>query len=346
MVLGKLELKFVKGVAITAMVFHHLFGFTARLDPTNVFMQSHGSSPLLEWFAGFAKFCVPMFLFLSGCGFASGGKFTAAYSFGKAWRFLGAYWWYFLWTIPIGVLFGGDTIAGCRIEDFGSSPLRIFENLLLVRIDFNQEWWFVRPYLLLVISLPVLGRIRTGFVGTLAWSGTVYLIGYLGLKFSYASLEPLFQVLACQFPFAMGMWMARAPDQIRQGWLFKLGSLPLLFGFCFAAFAVLHMPSLVLVVPVLFVGFVNLRNRLPGGVVRVFEFLGDASMPIWLTHSFLCYYYAQALVYSFRSWLPTFLVMMVVATSLALALESLRNALVRRLQKARTTSRVSPGQAM
>lgn len=198
--LSKQDSAILKGIAILAMLFHHL-----SPAETVLFRQ------IGEW----GKVCVAMFLFCSGYGLSiQYAKFTESRSIRNSIRFLtrrlikfySNYWVIFILFVPISLFLFGRTL----IDAYGSGvnlPKHLFLDFLGIEgfNSYNVTWWFNKLILIFYILFPGLYWIGQRFPwGSLVLSllaGIVYrrlgLGGYWALTFLYL------------FPFMIGITWTR-----------------------------------------------------------------------------------------------------------------------------------------
>lgn len=94
---------FIKGIAILLMIWHHALIPEFYVSP-EPFMRSWG---MIHLSMG-GKFCVGLFTFILGYGYACSNNHTYSYSSNHIWKLLKQYWVLCLLIfIPFGTLFGG-----------------------------------------------------------------------------------------------------------------------------------------------------------------------------------------------------------------------------------------------
>lgn len=332
--LDKEDSAWLKGIAVLLMLWHHLFAFPERIVPPASYLPLLAGVDVEGLVAQFGKICVPVFLFLSGYGVAHIARSDARHHVERALAFLKIYWFYFVCLIPIGLFFFPELRTfDSGAQRFDPSPTIFIANLLGVSSTYIGEWWFVEPYLLLTLASPWLTR-------ALMHPRTLAVCSLLVFLASAALLRqgidtPVLSLVGLaywQWPFVAGMLAChfarrrrepshRDPDRTR--------SLPALLAITVliaALWAVAGKVGLVLATPL----FVFLAAALRPAGTRVdaaLLFVGRYSLAMWLTHTALCYYYAQPLVFAPRFSLLVFANLVVLSLLLGMALEALRTRL-------------------
>lgn len=198
----------VKGIAICAMLWHHLFLSTVFDEATLDF------SPLTIYLAQTGKICVALFLFLSGYGLAvkydkivetssSAIEFinkTLILLFKRFAHFYANYWIIFLIFVPIGVYvfnrplsaaYGEheNIIIGLTLDVLG---LQAFKS-------YNITWWFNKLIIICYLVFPLLfficKKINWVFVLMISCLFPRLHIASFGVDFSFWQLSFLLGIL-------------------------------------------------------------------------------------------------------------------------------------------------------
>lgn len=174
MVFDKKTTGMLKGVALILMFAHHLFGFPEWLLAGNTFLSIPFQTQTTAYFLGkFGNICVGMFMFLTGYGifysYKKGNCFS--YSIKKILTFLAQYWiMLFTFFIPVELL--------CGVRDYSLSF--ILKEMFAISVRIVNFAWYVRFYVLAMLTMPVLKKIlskKTGAVIIL-----IYWILCIGLR--------------------------------------------------------------------------------------------------------------------------------------------------------------------
>lgn len=310
------DTKIIKGVAICLMLYHHLFAYPMKVVDGNIFISLYtfGETTLSTYIGQFGRICLPMFVFLSGYGtYLSSAKAKDMQSLVLK-QMLGLYksfWKVFFIFVPASVLFFGIRPAPVQRE--------LIYNFLGLSYSFNKEWWFITPYVLLLILFPAVKRfierenaglftdlfivvLLNGFVqyvlpeiikldvfvflgGSVFWEHIKVMLGLLpgfvtGCIFArYGILNEVKSRLGGRL-----LWCAAA--------LVGMAALFYIHLYNYMLYDFINTAVFIVCITVL------LPTK-PGRLIgRVFEILGEESTFMWLTHSFFCYYWCQKLVFA------------------------------------------------
>lgn len=318
----KTDTAIAKLAAIVFMILHHLFGFTDRILPQNMYNSLfvlHGR-PIEEIICAPLNLCVVMFLLLSGYGtyitMRKEKNISKAVA-GRIFNLLVTVCEVMLIFVPI------DYFLGVRKANITAS-WEISYNLKSIILGmlgfekYNSEWWFILPFMVLLMMTPLLlrlvGRKKNDFftsfliifgVGIFSWLGINTLLTFEMFKeFAYTVWGTLLRNTLHFLPaYAMGMVFARfqvfswlyriSPRSFLRYpvWLFVLsGSLYLRHTFNAS------MYDFLLAAPIIF-SIVCLFRELPP-VVWLANKASRYITLVWLTHSFYIYQFGQGIVYA------------------------------------------------
>lgn len=288
---------FIKGVAILFMLYHQLFFYPERMDPTVTLSHFAYQTHIEELLAGFGQICLPMFLFLSGYGFGVGRARDVDGLMKKVVAFYYQFWLVFVLFIPAGaLLFNQD-------GRYDLSVSLLLQNLSGLNTTYNTEWWFLILYVAFVFSLPVLYKLNNF---TLIFLSAALMTGctLLDQQVNFGVWQHSLWYGIWLFPFVCGLVFAR---NRRAHWLtVSRLRIPVILGVLVAAplACILLMErgymniGLCLVTPVLIFLLVGAYRFIPGFVRAGLSEVGRHSAFIWLTHAFFCYDYFQQWIYS------------------------------------------------
>lgn len=187
----------LKGMAICAMLCHHLYGYPPE-----------GVEPyfgLLAWLGVLGKVCVALFLFCSGYGLAANYKsqtilddikFVAK----RLVKFYVNYWVIFLIFVPITIFAYHRSLADAY-GDNANIYWCLFKDILGLHgyESYNVTWWFNRLIIILYLLFPILYRI-VRFQPIIA-----IILGMIVMRFgSHLTLGSV-EIYMWQFPFIVGM---------------------------------------------------------------------------------------------------------------------------------------------
>lgn len=308
------DTKLAKGLAILLMLGHHLFAFPERLHAGVSYHPLFylWGLPVEQQFGIFGKLCVAIFLVLAGYGtYLSLHKVKdmVPVIIKKLKNLYCHYWKIFIVFIPLGMILGRGTISKYGVE--------IFYNVTALRISFNGEWWFLTPYIALILLFPILvhftNRKKNNWIIDLFWivilaTGIVYFLPQIESLSFMAPLKGsvVYQIIILtlrQLPsFLMGMILAKYQLIVKFWNLFqnkltlKLGS----FALCLLIF---YLRSQVgenvdyLFAPIFIACGVALLKDMKF-INHGMALLGNRSTDIWLIHGFFCYYFFQSFIYA------------------------------------------------
>ncbi|MBE8990796.1 acyltransferase family protein [Nostoc sp. LEGE 12450] len=331
----KKQTSIAKGVAICLMFVHHLFNYQ---DFGYRFLPGNSYTPLIYFFnleaylAHFGNICISIFLFLSGYGLFLGWvrsqQSPIRYSVDKIKDFYLTYWIYFIIFVPIGLLFfQRETLWNSTKLRYSGDPITFLLNFLGWSSTYNQEWWFVRIFVLTLLFLcPVYLKLTEK---NTVWIAVISLFLF-ALSFKIDPFPSILNFTIWQTSFALGIICAKlnffSSHSIR--YLDKLGWIWVSSGLLLCLLIGLNLRARVgikfdfLIAPIFIYFSVRTVEMLQ--LNKFFAYLGQYSFPLWLVHSFFCYYYFQDFIY-FPKWSPLiFLLLLIVSLLSILGIEQLR----------------------
>ena len=330
----------VKGTAICWMFIHHLYGFNDRLLNGSSYIPSIPFWNIEQSLASVGSICVSMFLFLSGYGLLLGWvrsqQSPLRYSLAKLKDFYLTYWLYFIVFVPLGFIFFSHTTFWNSSQLRYSGDIVIFlANFLGWSTTYNQEWWFVRVFVIVLLLFPLYIKLSKNKTIWMILTSLSLLL--LGLKLKVEPWEPLGFTI-WQVSFVLGIVCAKLRffssrlieyfEGLSAGWAllgwvlcFMVGLLlRWRYGFYGVKYDFLIAPFFI---------YFTVRTVPVLHLSKIFAFLGLYSFPLWLVHSFFCYYYSQKFIY-FPKWSPLiFLLLTTLSLGSVLAIEFLRSQLLK-----------------
>ncbi len=294
------DTKIAKGIAISLMIFHHLFAYGRNKLPIVTLIPTD-SLPFFQWLSEFGNICVSIFLFLSGYGiFYTSGKIYK-WSIAHFKNFFIKYWVIFFLFVPIGFFFFN--------KEFNLSEFLL--NLFCINATYNREWWFARLYIEILLFAPLLvlvlkKNLRIGILFSFFLGGIGFFLRFL-LGFQTGFWLELCQFLLWQMMFACGyLWSSLSLFARLQHILKKISFerwyhflILLMLGFLIREGT--PFPNKLLdpvLTPLMIYFFVCFFKKLH--LNKLFVLLGEHATNLWLIHTFFCYYYTPELVYSPR----------------------------------------------
>lgn len=316
-----------KGLALCLMFCNHLYAFPERLLHGNYYI------PLIPFFNAefylgtFGSICVSMFIFLSGygmfLGYSRSHKSPINYSWEKLKEFYQVYWLYFIIFVPLGLVFFQNITIWKTNELRYSREWFIFgENFLGLSARYNNEWWFVSTFVLLLIFFcPIYISLAKRNLGLLCFTSISIFIFSLIIKVGYSGVTGC---IFWQISFSTGILCARLKffsshlvQYLDNNWKEVYCFLAILV--CFGLRISFGAKIDFLLIPLFLYFSVRAIDSLK--LSKLLAYIGIYSFPMWLVHSFFCYYYFQDFIYCAR-WSPLiFISLMAVSLLTVLPIE-------------------------
>lgn len=320
----------IKGIAILAMLCHHLYG----CPPEGVMSYSG----VLEWLGLFGKVCIALFLFCSGYGLSSNYqpqsivddiKFTAK----RFVKFYANYWVISLIFVPITIF-----VFHRSLTDAYGADANVIKCLCLDVLgvqgynSYNVTWWFNKLIIMLYVLYPLLNRIvRIKPEIVLPCSMVI-----MGIS-EYIPIHTA-DIWIWQFPFVFGIaWKLCESRLVKiQQWLtnhkrvFELMSIVVLIitiifrmNEIIPHWSGVKMDSFITCSIVLCLISI-IRNW--HHVMLILAFIGKHSMNIYFTHTFINSYWFPQLLYT-GEWLRgggNFVVLIAICLLISIGIEFLK----------------------
>lgn len=120
------------------------------------------------------KYCVPIFLFISGYGFAkSSNKDThPSYYLNKILYIFIGYWLVFIIFVPLSYYFSEWKFVSLE-------PRTVISNFLGISNSYNGEWWFFLPYILLILLTPLFHKLRGTLISLIGISFVLFGVSWV-----------------------------------------------------------------------------------------------------------------------------------------------------------------------
>lgn len=318
----KSDTAIAKLIAILIMITHHLFGFANRIMPEHMYQSFHmyEGQPIEAVICGSFKICVALFLFLSGYGTYVSVRKKKNISKAIANKIKGLLlfvWQVMLIFVPIDYFLGVTKVNITSTWEIQYDLKSIILSMLGFE-KFNGEWWFVMPYIVLLMMTPLLIRFLkrqkadffTDFLITFGLAMfSVYGVNKLMTYGMFESFAPsVWGILFCNVMYLlpiylMGMLFAKyqvfsyfyriSPKSVLRYpvWIFvAFGSMYLRYKFNGGTY------DFLLAGPMIF-GLVCTLRDIPG-VVWVSGKASRYITLVWLTHSFYIFQFGQGIVYA------------------------------------------------
>lgn len=329
--LKKEDSMMLKGIAICAMLVHHLFCSTSY--------DISQFSPLTLFLGRIGKVCVALFVFISGYGLAAGYEKLPQQKRVRdtidIWikavlkrfvHFYLQYWPVFFIFVPLGV-FVFDIPLLSRYGESRNALKMLFGDIWGYNeyYSYNITWWFNKLILVLYLLSPFL------FVGIEnKWTCWPILIALLFLSFNpqivHVKCDGLTLYAAS---FGAGMFWSCQNDKINTyfskspRWLVFLFSVIGIASFCFfrekGYFGLGGARADLFLTLSIAVFTISLRQY--EIVKKILTFLGKHSANIYLTHTFILFYWFMPLIYC-CSYAPiVFIILIITCIAISLGIE-------------------------
>lgn len=320
----------MKGIAICAMLCHHLYGCPPEwVEPY---------SGVLAWLGVLGKVCVALFLFCSGYGLAANYKPQSIledikYIAKRLVKFYANYWVIFLIFVPITIFVFHRSLADAYGENVNIYK-RLFYDIIGMQgyQSYNITWWFNRLIIILYLTFPILYRL----VSLIPWLAIIVSMVIVRIS-SYITFDSI-DVFLWQLPFVLGIVWQLYEEKLPQiqEWMSK-------HTFIQSVIAVVMLIILIVlrmfpIIPhwdgVQMDGFLScatalcvvsiLRRLLV--VSKVLSFLGKHSMNIYLIHTFFINYWHLDWLYNCE-WLRgggNYLLLLTICAIISIGIEFLK----------------------
>lgn len=312
--------KYIKGFAISLMLFHHLFAFNGRIQNVNyISIVNIGPQTVENYIAIFARICVPMYLFVSGYGlyYNYRNKYKVEYKslLKRMLNILKVYWIILIVFLVIGIVIGKQQF----------NLLEFTKNMITISCSYNKEWWFLNTYIILLALFPIIKKIIDNitnkniffiviilFIMTLV-SGKV--LSYNSIS-SNEILKIILNVTAYQSTFILGgifcklQIFDRLYNCIENTQLNNIIVQIVIIFICILLRGKYNITDF-LMVPVFIYASIVCIEKLR--LQNIFTYLGNHSTNMWLIHSFFCYYYFQNILFNAKYSLLIFILLIMIS---------------------------------
>ena len=322
--LTKQDTSVMKGIAICAMLLHHLYG----CPPEGVLSYSG----VLLWLGELGKVCVALFLFCSGYGLSvqyrpksikDDLKFLAR----RLVKFYANYWVIFIIFVPISLFVFHEPELAYN-QEVWKDPICLLLDVFGLQNSYNVTWWFNATIIELYVLFPILYRL----IRIKPWFALI--IGMVLIRIeSHLPFETIWL-----FPFIMGIvWhMYEATFQRISTWLtghkvvFAVSSI-----FLLVLITILRMYSIIphwsdvrldaFVACSIALLVISLLNYMPH-TMKVLSFFGKHSINIYLIHTFFNAYWFPQWFHNgeWMRWGGNFIVLTTICLLISIGIELLK----------------------
>ena len=322
------DTKITKAVAIILMLYHHLFAFPDRINYNYISLFKYNDKTISFFIGDFGKICVAIFLFLGGYGTYCIYKNNTNELIKKKLKSLyKCFLRVFIITIPISVLLHDKQIV-LEFKEF-------LYNITGWSTTYNGEWWFIMPYVFLIIMSPILIKIINKYTKNMYLSFIVLIIYQLLLINYYPKLLalPVFDkyrltniyvnttrtlyllsTYVCGMLFAKYKLLDKVKVKLASKFIYTIISI-IVIGIIFILRRLLWPYDIDLIFAPLFIISMTiiLSNSIFNILNKVLLKIGKESTNIWLIHSFFCYHWCQKFIFMPKFSILIFLTLLVIS---------------------------------
>jgi hypothetical protein len=316
---SKEDTKILKGFAMALMLMHHLWAFPERIayDGLTCSIEIYDMT-LIKYLGIFGRICVSIFMFLGGYGIYKSYEKKGFDLFARLKSLYLSYWKVFIIFIPIGFIFFSDQPIYCDTETICTvfSEFKLDEcinNFLGISCTYNGEWWFFLSYIYAILTFPIIVKImKNRPLASNLWIIVIYSILEANVFPALGKIEVLgtinnnfiYRSLFCQTTpsiscFWMGILMAKEDLLVKtiaklkqQKALNPIVDIIVIVLTVYLRNTALGSSLDMIYVPILVICVSNLVSfKLLKFLGKGLKHVGNHSTTMWLTHSFLCYYF-------------------------------------------------------
>lgn len=318
----KQESMIARGVAISFMIFYHLFLNLAAAEGCVNFL--HVSGIPFAHLVTRAMNPVPFFIILSGYGlYISHHRGTY-----NVWNKLKGLYLHYWITLAIFVTLG----AFIARDIYPGNFVTIIKNVTAWDTTYNGEIWFLFPYAMVMLTSRWIVKVLDRFNPWICLGAAFFLslctgfvISRYGAQYLYdnqLAYKPVLYI-SFLFPFTIGAYMAKYKDVVFNSlkvngmagfvpWLLLL--VLVAFRCCFrtSAFHTVYVAAFIIL-------FVSAPR--PKAMDAFLTEMGRRSTSMWFVHTYFCYYLFHDWIYGFRYPLLIFLVLLACSYGSALVID-------------------------
>lgn len=288
----------IKGIVIIMMVFLHLFNGN-HTDLCVNFLYI-GDEPISKWLS---NACCPVdfFLLLSGYGLAYTYEHKGLLLIQQVKRIFKLYVHYWL-IILLFVSLGAFIYPGI----YPGSLILLIKNVTGWSYTYNGEMWFLLPYCMVSFVSPLIISFakRFGYLKFVFMMGIIhlmicYIISRYGARYLYDNMllyRPL-QFFLFLYAFSVGVAFYLSDfnfNKLIPSWVVAISviiSVVFVSSFSNSLIYMFYVPLMVILFG---------QMSFPRWVECILIELGRKSMPIWMIHTWYCYYLFQPQIYSLK----------------------------------------------
>lgn len=270
------------------MLIHHLFPFADRIPQSSEIIWLFGNNNFETTLGWWGKYCVTLFLFISGYGYSLSRVRPKRYYLNKIMKVYQTTLIIFIIYIPLDIYFNVDRVTSAL------DLKNISFNLIGYYSNYNGEWWFLLPYIMMVALTPLMNSLRNNVIILFLISITIhelpanqYIIGaFLWWQTSYV------------IGFIFGIYQNKLSTLLPNKIIYKLALFIISWLLLIWGYKNFNMEGMLFFTP-FFVYILKLTSEITPKLIKfIFVELGRKCQIIWLVHSFYCYHFAGEFIYS------------------------------------------------
>lgn len=320
----------MKGIAISAMLCHHLYGIP--LDGVEHY------SGVLAWFGVLGKVCVALFLFCSGYGLSVNYKSLSIlddikFVIKRLLKFYLNYWIIFLIFVPITIFVFHRSLTDAYAQGSNIALCFVKDLLGLQGVcSYDTTWWFNQLIIILYLIFPLLYRVAQH----VPW--LILIISLVVMRMAYHLPHNSIDFFTWQFPFVIGIvWFLYEKKFLKMTFWLK----DHIFTFAICSIVLTSISVFLRMLPIIpsWTGIridalltcsvalmvVSVGRYMPR-TSSVFAFLGQHSMNIYLMHTFFNVFYCREWLHSCE-WLRgggNFILLIIICLLVSIGIEFLK----------------------
>ncbi len=307
----------IKGVALVLLLCNHLFVVNDWVIAPNEVVDIYvKGKPMMGYVGAFGKICVALWAFLSGygaffsypntlgCGPNSLGL-GARKSIVRLWNLLLQYWIIIAVVFVPVILLLRPTFMG---KAYGMGVADILQNMFSVDAEWNKAAWYMRFYILFILSMPLLIWVKLKVRNRTAWyvgmavamlfvpkalHGMAGAVGSLSLTQVVGEYCSYMLIVLTGYAFAEFDVFGRTQKIVYGGgrlWTLLVAGLVMVVCMGLRSYTksiplgVTGVMTDVVITPFVIYALYAMFVHATDGIRRVFVYLGKASMVVWLVH--------------------------------------------------------------
>ncbi len=321
-----------KGVAVLMLLWHHLF--TDKLyEYSSIEVMGVDT---IHWIAVLFKWCVGIFVFLSGYGLyksqTNKPRKIKQFYFSHLSSLYLNYWFIWLLFVPIGIFVFGRMFNDVFTHHILFNTIMNFLGLQYFFLEwgYNPTWWFMSCIIALYLLFPFLKILIEKL--DIYFLGGILLFSVFSIRISFISIQPYAPIEEYLLTFVIGMFVAK------HSFFEKIVSLKWNNGIKYI------MLIFVLLISIIARNFLNTKALIFTDGIMTFALLqilflfkkqskllilyGKHSYNIFLFHTFIYAFFFPKFIYSFYNPFIIFIVLAIISLIISLLLEWIKEHIV------------------